>query len=97
MPPDFSTYEAYLDRYRTFWSDVEDQRLPLLSEEDFNQNFRLLGDSYRTYREMVHQGMEEEAAHYYTRVINPLENELAIADGFNNFLGIEDLNQFYRM
>ncbi|PTX64892.1 hypothetical protein C8P63_101112 [Melghirimyces profundicolus] len=86
MPCDFSTYEAYLDRYRTFWSEEGDGRPDLLSEEGFETTFRLLQESYQTYRDMMNQGMEEEAAHYYSNVINFLENELAIADGYDNFL-----------
>ncbi|EGK12716.1 hypothetical protein ACFQ49_01300 [Kroppenstedtia eburnea] len=86
MSDDFSTYQAYLERYKTFWSEEGDHRPPILTEESFYNNFRLLRESYDTYRSMINQGMEAEAAAYYGNVINLLENELAIADGFDNFL-----------
>ncbi|GGA36145.1 hypothetical protein GCM10007416_06290 [Kroppenstedtia guangzhouensis] len=86
MSYQFSTYQAYLERYKTFWSEEGDHRPPILTEESFHNNFRLLRESYDTYRNLINQGMETEAAAYYGNVINSLENELAIADGFDNFL-----------
>lgn len=95
MLREFSTYSAYLDRYRTFWSEEGDGRPPILTEETFHKNFRLLRESYDTYRDMINQGMEQEAANYYANVINLLENELAIADGYDNFLS-EDFQDVHR-
>ncbi|OYD07694.1 hypothetical protein [Paludifilum halophilum] len=86
MLSDFSSYQAYLDRYKTFYSEEGDNRPPMLSEEDFQENFRLLEESYANYRRMILQGQEEEASYYYLNVINMLENQLAIADGADNFL-----------
>lgn len=91
----FSTYQAYLERYRTFWSEEGDGRPPILTEGGFQRKFRLLRESYDTYRDLINQGMEQEAANYYTNIINLLENELAIADGFDNFLS-EDFQGFNR-
>lgn len=86
MIRDFSSYEAYLERYRMFWSEEGDSRPPMLSPEEFREKFQLLSECYRTYREMMQDGREDMAAEYYVNVINSLENELAIADGSDNFL-----------
>jgi hypothetical protein len=86
MIQDFSSYEAYLERYRMFWSEEGDGRPPMLSPEEFREKFQLLRECYRTYREMIQDGREDKAADYYVNVINSLENELAIADGSDNFL-----------
>jgi hypothetical protein len=88
----FSSYEAYIERYKMFWSEEGDGRPPILSETEFCKKFQLLKESYRTYWEMIRGGQESEAAHYYLNLINPLENELAIADGADNFL-LDDENQ----
>ncbi|SFS81672.1 hypothetical protein [Marininema halotolerans] len=82
----FTTYEAYQERYRLFWSEEGDHRPPLMSKHQFKGKFQLLRESYITYRDLLTQGQEEEAAMYYMNVINFLENELAIADGTDNFL-----------
>ncbi|SMO50071.1 hypothetical protein [Melghirimyces algeriensis] len=86
MPYNFPTYQAYLERYKMFWSEEGDGRPPLLSEQEFQQSFQLLRDSYQTYQDMIDQGMEDQAAHYYMNVIHFLENKLAIADGYDNFI-----------
>lgn len=86
MIQDFSSYEAYLERYRMFWSEEGDGRPPMLSPGEFREKFQLLRECYRTYREMIQDGREDKAADYYVNVINSLENELAIADGSDNFL-----------
>ena len=86
MIQDFSSYEAYLERYRMFWSEEGDGRPPMLSPEEFREKFQLLRECYRTYREMIQDGREDKTADYYVNVINSLENELAIADGSDNFL-----------
>lgn len=82
----FHTYEAYLDRYRTFWSEEGDGRPPIMEEKDFSRCMELLRESYDTYRELLMSGQEEDAAVYYSRVIHALENQLAVADGSDNFL-----------
>ncbi|SDW13211.1 hypothetical protein SAMN05444487_101356 [Marininema mesophilum] len=82
----FATYDAYKERYRLYWSEEGDHRPPLMSEEQFSNKFKLLRESYGTYRDLLNQGQEEEAAMYYMNVINFLENELAVADGTDNFL-----------
>jgi hypothetical protein len=92
MMHSFSSYEAYMERYKMFWSEEGDGRPPILSKEEFHRKFQLLKESYRTYWEMIRGGQESEAAHYYLNVINPLENELAVADGADNFL-LDDENQ----
>lgn len=86
MNPDFSTYEAYMERYKMFWSEEGDGRPPMLTEEGFRRSFQLLKESYQIYRQLLQQGQEEEAAYYYLNVIQSLENELAVADGADNFL-----------
>ncbi|MDR6225016.1 hypothetical protein [Desmospora profundinema] len=83
---EFHTYEAYLDRYRTFWSEEGDGRPSLMEESEFNRCMKLLQESYDNYRGLLMSGQEEEAAGFYGRVIHALENQLAIADGTDNFL-----------
>ena len=86
MIRDFASYEAYLERYKMFWSEEGDGRPPILSEGEFREKFKLLRECYQTYRELMQDGQEDKAANYYINVINSLENELAIADGSDNFL-----------
>ncbi|MFC4076706.1 hypothetical protein [Salinithrix halophila] len=86
MQHPFTSYQAYLERYRLFWSEEGDDRPPMMTEENFQHTFQLLRESYGNYRDLINQGQEEEAAHYYANVINSLENDLAIADGSDNFL-----------
>ncbi|GGE14835.1 hypothetical protein GCM10011571_15440 [Marinithermofilum abyssi] len=86
MTREFFTYEAYIDRYKTFWSEEGDGRPEIMSREGFQQSMHLLQDCYETYRNMIQLGQEQEASRYYLNIINPLENELAIADGTDNFL-----------
>ena len=86
MIRDVSSYDAYLERYRMFWSEEGDGRPPMLSEEEFRKKFQLLCECYKTYRDLMQDGQEDKAAHYYVNVINSLENELAIADGSDNCL-----------
>jgi hypothetical protein len=85
MERDFASYEAYLERYKMFWSEEGDGRPPLHDEQEFKRLFRLLEESYRAYRDLVQMGNMDQAANYYAQVINPLENELAIADAADNF------------
>ncbi|PTM59451.1 hypothetical protein [Desmospora activa] len=82
----FHTYEAYLDRYRTFWSEEGDGRPGIMDESDFSRCMKLLRESYDNYQGLLISGQEEEAATYYGHVIHALENQLAIADGSDNFL-----------
>lgn len=85
MEQDFSTYEAYLERYRLFYSEEGDGRPPIMSEIDFQHRFNLLRDSYQIYQQFIDMGQVEEGSHYYQNVINGLEDQLAIADGSDNF------------
>lgn len=85
MNPDFTSYEAYLERYKLFYSEEGDQRPPMMSPEEFHMRFDLLRDSYKIYQQYIDMGQVEEGAIYYQNVINHLENQLAIADGLNNF------------
>ncbi len=82
----FETYEAYIERYKMFWSEEGDGRPPMLEKEEFQRKFKLLRDSYKTYWELIKSGEEDKAANYYLNVLNRLENELAIADGADNFI-----------
>ena len=84
MNEEFTSYEAYLKRYQAFY-DEEDSRPPRLKREEFNRLFQLLKESYQTYEEMLSMGKREEAGHYYSSVINDLENQLAISDASDNF------------
>lgn len=85
MQSDFSSYEAYLERYRMFYSEEDDQRPPILDRKSFQENFRLLKESYKAYQDLIKMGKMEEASQYYATVINGLENRLAIADASDNF------------
>lgn len=84
----FETYEAYMERYKMFWSEEGDGRPPMLEKREFQRKFALLRDSYQTYWGLIQSGQEDQAAHYYLNVINSLENELAIADGADNFIDL---------
>lgn len=84
MIRDVSSYDDYLKRYRMFWSEEGDDRPPMLSREEYREKYGLLCECYRTYWELMQGGQEDKAATYYTRVINSLENELALADGSDN-------------
>lgn len=86
MISDFSSYDAYVERYKMFWSEEGDGRPPMLTREEFREKFKLLCDCYRTYWELMQDGQRDQAANYYINVINSLENELAIADGSDNCL-----------
>ncbi|MCS1350498.1 hypothetical protein [Mechercharimyces sp. CAU 1602] len=86
MNPNFSSYEAYRERYTMFWSEEGDGRPSILSPHEFSSTFQLMKESYSTYQDLIASGKEEEAAHYYGNVIHYLENKLAIADGMDNFL-----------
>lgn len=85
MNQDFSSYDAYLERYRLFYDEEGDGRPPMISQEEFQQLFALLRDSYEVYQQYVDMGNVEQGAIYYQSVINGLENQLAIADGTDNF------------
>ncbi|RAL25889.1 hypothetical protein [Thermoflavimicrobium daqui] len=85
MIQDFSSYEAYLERYKMFYCEEGDGRPPILSEDQFQYYFDLLKESYQAYNELAEMGHREEARNYYQQVINGLENMLAVADGTDNF------------
>ncbi|MBA4600732.1 hypothetical protein [Thermoactinomyces mirandus] len=85
MNHDFYSYEAYLERYKTFYDEEGDNRPPILEREQFFRLLQLLKESYETYKEMAQLGHMEQAANYYSSVINDLENKLAIADASDNF------------
>jgi hypothetical protein len=90
---DFYSFEAYRDRYRTFWSEEGDGRPPLMEEDEFQRCMELLRESYDNYRGLLLSGREEQAAGFYSTVIHALENQLAIADGTDNFLPPGTLNE----
>jgi hypothetical protein len=81
----FTTYEAYLDRYKTYYNEEGDGRPPVLSAHEFTEQFQLLHNSYQAYHDLIQMGHTDQAALYYVNVINQLEDQLAIADGSNNF------------
>jgi hypothetical protein len=81
----FTTYEAYLDRYKTYYNEEGDERPPVLSAQEFTEQFQLLHNSYQAYYDLIQMGHTDQAARYYVNVINQLEDQLAIADGSNNF------------
>jgi hypothetical protein len=83
---DFSTYEAYIERYKMFYSEEGDGRPPILDQSDFQHYFNVLRDSYQTMYDLRAMGKWDQARQYYQEVINPLENLLAIADGSDNFI-----------
>jgi hypothetical protein len=85
MIQDFSSYEAYLERYKMFYNEEGDERPPILSEQQFAEYFRLLKESYDAYEQLVQMGQIEEATNYYQQFINGLEDLLAIADASDNF------------
>lgn len=85
MAKPFESYEAYLDRYKTFYSEEGDHRPPIMSEEEFQENFRALRHSYIAYQDMLKMGHMDQAQIYYQSLINDLENQLAIADASDNF------------
>jgi hypothetical protein len=85
MNPDFSSYEAYQERYRMFWSEEGDGRPPMLDRKEFQRTFAALRDSYEAYEDLVQMAKTDQAARYYANVINELENRLAIADASDNF------------
>lgn len=85
MNPDFSSYEAYVERYNTFYDEEEKNRPPLMSREEFQQRFNLLRDSYQVYQQYLDMGEVDSGANYYRSIINQLENQLAIADASDNF------------
>lgn len=85
MNGDFTSYEAYLERYQTFYDEELDDRPPVLDREQFTRLFQLLKESYQTYEEMLRMGKQEQAGQYYRSVINGLENQLAISDASDNF------------
>ncbi|SFJ08184.1 hypothetical protein [Thermoflavimicrobium dichotomicum] len=85
MIQDFSSYDAYLERYKMFYNEEGDERPPFLSEDQFQYHFQLLQESYQAYEELVQMGHMDEARNYYQQVINGLENILAIADASDNF------------
>ncbi|AUS09437.1 hypothetical protein C1X05_11845 [Laceyella sacchari] len=85
MHDDFASYEAYLERYKMFYDEEGDGRPPIVSREQFAETFRLLKESYQAYEDMLRMGHMDQAANYYTQVINKLENTLAIADASDNF------------
>lgn len=97
MNPDFSSYDAYLERYKMFYNEEGDGRPPILDKEQFHEHFQLLKDSYQTYEDYVQLGLTDQASNYYAQVINKLENELAIADGSNNFRKQDLLNKKTRL
>lgn len=85
MIQDFSSYEAYMERYKMFYNEEGDGRPPILSEAQFAEYFQLLKESYEAYEQLVQMGQSEEARNYYQQVINELEDLLAIADASDNF------------
>lgn len=85
MVKPFESYEAYLDRYKLFYSEEGDHRPPIMSEEEFQESFRALQHSYIAYQDMLKMGHMEQAQNYYQSLINDLENQLAIADASDNF------------
>ncbi|WP_124727799.1 hypothetical protein [Staphylospora marina] len=85
MHPDFSSYEAYLERYRMFWSEEGDDRPPLLGPDEFRETFEALKKAYEAMEDLERMGKMDEASAYYTGIINDLENQLAIADASDNF------------
>jgi hypothetical protein len=85
MIENFSSYDAYLERYKMFYSEEGDNRPPILSKEQFEYQFQLLKESYDAYENLREMGHLDEASNYYQQVINGLENILAIADASDNF------------
>jgi len=85
MHPDFFSYDAYLERYKLFYNEEGDGRPPILNQEQFQEKFRLLQQSYQAYEDLIRLGKTDQAAQYYAHVINELENQLAIADASDNF------------
>ncbi|MBA4542606.1 MULTISPECIES: hypothetical protein [Thermoactinomyces] len=85
MNPDFTSYDAYIERYKMFYNEEGDNRPPIMDEPEFNKTFRLLAESYDTYQNLIEMGHMDQAATYYANVINTLENRLAIADASDNF------------
>jgi hypothetical protein len=81
----FATYEAYLDRYKTFYDEEGDGRPGMLTAEQFQEHFELLQESYQSYHDLIQMGHISEASLYYSQIINQLENQLAIADASDNF------------
>ncbi|MCH5583896.1 hypothetical protein MK805_02800 [Shimazuella sp. AN120528] len=81
----FSTYEAYLNRYKTYYDEEGDERPGMLTSEEFYKQFKLLRESYQAYHDLIQMGQTTEASLYYTQIINQLENQLAIADASDNF------------
>lgn len=81
----FSTYEAYIDRYKTYYDEEGDERPRILSAEEFTDQFQLLRESYQAYYDLIQMGHTTEASLYYSQIINQLENQLAIADASDNF------------
>jgi hypothetical protein len=81
----FSTYEAYLDRYKTYYDEEGDGRPGMLSAHEFEEQFQLLRDSYQAYHDLIQMGHTTEASLYYSQIINQLENQLTIADASDNF------------
>lgn len=81
----FDTYEAYLDRYKTFYDEEGDDRPSFLSAHEFSEQFHLLRESYKAYQNLIQLGHTNEASLYYSQIINQLENQLAIADASDNF------------
>jgi hypothetical protein len=81
----FYTYEAYRDRYKTFYDEEGDGRPGMLTVQEFDEQFQLLRDSYQAYHDLIQMGHTTEAALYYSQIINQLENQLAIADASDNF------------
>ncbi|WP_131924124.1 hypothetical protein [Hazenella coriacea] len=85
MHTQFSSFEAYIERYKMFYNEEGEGRPPLLSPDEFKNTFRLLQESYQTYKDLMEMGQMDQASNYYAQVINKLENQLAIADASDNF------------
>lgn len=81
----FSTYEAYLERYKTYYDEEDDRRPEMLTVQEFTEKFQLLRESYQAYSDLIQMGHTLEASQYYSQIINQLENQLAIADASDNF------------
>lgn len=80
----FASYQAYLDRYKTYYDEEGDGRPSMLTSHEFEEQFRLLRDSYQAYHDLIQMGHTTEASLYYSQIINQLENSLAIADASDN-------------
>lgn len=85
MHVQFSSYDAYMERYKMFYNEEGDGRPPILDQGEFENTFRLLQESYQTYKDLMEMGKMDQASNYYAQVINKLENQLAIADASDNF------------